>query len=154
MADGPSLDGTVHRRLDFHTPPPGGWGERRRPIGAIMLNPMPVSSPTPPRRRKASAGFALALYLASAVAAPLAHARTEVLSSRPEVEAQHTKLCARIHTEATCLVCSTVQLPSPLPRALAPDAPQRPRGIAYAREVLIVRREASSRHLVRAPPAR
>ncbi len=119
-----------------------------------MLHPMPALSRTPPRRRTASARFALALYLASAIVVPLAHARSEVLSSRPEVEAQHTRLCLRIHTEATCLVCSTFQLPSPLPRALATDGSPRPGAPGPARETLIVRREASSRHLVRAPPAR
>ncbi len=114
---------------------------------------MPALSRTSPRRRTASAGLALALYVATAIAVPLAHARHEVLSSKPEVEAQHTQLCARIHTEATCLVGSTFQLPSPLPRALAADGPQHSSGTAHARETLIVRREASSRHLVRAPPA-
>ncbi len=93
------------------------------------------------------------LYLAVGVAAPLAHARSEVLASRPEVEAKHTPLCARIHTEAACLVGITFQVLAPSPRALAAEAPQRFVPPAGERETPFIRLGASSRHLVRAPPA-
>jgi hypothetical protein len=95
----------------------------------------------------------MVLYLAVGVAAPLAHARGEVLSSRPEVEAQHTRLCARIHTEAACLVGITFQVLSPLPQSLAPEPNQRSIPTGQARETLLAPPQASGPHSVRAPPA-
>jgi hypothetical protein len=114
---------------------------------------MPHLSIPSPRRRRASAVLATVLYLAMGVAAPLAHARGEVLSSKPEAEAQHTRLCARIHTEAACLVGITFQVLSPLPHALAPEPVQRSLPTGQAREPLLAHRRAPSPHPVRAPPA-
>jgi len=95
----------------------------------------------------------MVLYLAVAVAAPLAHARSEVLSSQPGVEARHTQLCARIHTEAACQVGITFQVISTLPRILPANRIQQSIPVGRVRETVAVRPESSSPHLVRAPPA-
>lgn len=108
----------------------------------------------PPRPRRASALLAAVLYLGLAIAAPLAHARSEVLSSRPEVEVQHSQLCARIHTEATCLVGIAFQVLAPAPRALPTAGPERTVPARAPRQTSPLRPEATSRHLVRAPPTR
>jgi hypothetical protein len=94
----------------------------------------------------------MVLYLAVGVAAPLVHARGEVLSSQPEAEAQHTRLCARIHTEAACLVGITFQVLSPLPHALAPEPVQRSISTGQGLETLLPHPQASRPHPVRAPP--
>jgi hypothetical protein len=94
----------------------------------------------------------MVLYLAVGLVAPLAHAQSEVLSSKPEVEAQHTPLCARIHTEAACLVGITFQVLSPFPRVLPPEGAQRFISTGQARETPFVPLRASSLHSVRAPP--
>ncbi len=115
---------------------------------------MPALSRTSARRRLLSAVIASALYVASAIAVPVVHARTEVLRSTSEVEAQHTQQCPRIHAEATCLVCSTFQFPTPLPRVLADAGPDRVCPTGRTRETLTVSQAGPSQHLVRAPPAR
>jgi hypothetical protein len=111
-------------------------------------------SRTSPGRRLPSAVIAAALYAASAVLVPVVHARTEVLRSTSEVEAQHTEQCPRIHAEATCLACSTFQLHTPLPRALAGAGPDRGCPTVGTRPTPTISREGPSQHLVRAPPAR
>lgn len=109
---------------------------------------------TPARRRLVSAAIAAALYAASAIVVPMVHAKTEVLRSTSEVEAQHTEQCPKIHAEATCLAPSAFQLPAPLPRALPDAGPDRAVPAAPARETLALRRDRPSQHPVRAPPAR
>ncbi len=111
-------------------------------------------SRTPTRRRLPSAVLAAVLYAASAVVVPVVHARTEVLRSTSEVEAQHTQQCPRIHAEASCLVCSAFQFPTPLPRVLADAAPDRVYPTGRVGETSTVSREGPSQHFVRAPPAR
>jgi len=111
-------------------------------------------SRTSARRRLPSAVIAAVLYAASAVVVPMVHARSEVLRSASEVEAQHTEQCPRIHAEATCLVCSTFQFHTPLPRALAGAGPERLCPTATTPPAPTVSREGPSQHLVRAPPAR
>ncbi|MBI2615183.1 MAG: hypothetical protein HYW52_05855 [Gemmatimonadetes bacterium] len=106
------------------------------------------------RPRLGSAVIAAVLYAASAVVVPVVHARTEVLRSTSEVEAQHTQQCPRLHAEASCLVCSTFQFRTPLPRAFASAGPHRVCPTGGARQTLIISREGPSQHLVRAPPAR
>lgn len=106
------------------------------------------------RRRLVSAVLAAALYAASAVVVPVVHARTEVLRSTSEVEAQHTSQCPRIHAEASCLVCSTFQFPTPLPRVLADAGPGRGDPTGGVGETAAVTREGPSQHSVRAPPTR
>lgn len=106
------------------------------------------------RRRRVPAVLAMVLYLAVGVAAPWAHARGEVLSSRSEVEAQHTQLCTRIHTEAACQVGITFQVLSNLPRALPAGAAARSIPLGGGLETPFVRPGSSSPHPVRAPPAR
>lgn len=112
----------------------------------------PLSRPM--ARRRLSAVIAAALYAASAIVVPLAHARSEVLRSTSEVEAQHTEQCPRIHAEATCLVCSTFQFPTPLPRVLADSGPDRGSPTGRLGETATVRRDGPSPHYVRGPPAR
>jgi len=109
---------------------------------------------TSARRRLVSAVIAAALYAASAVVVPLVHARTEVLRSTSEVEAQHTQQCPRLHAEASCLVCSTFQFPTPLVRVLADAGPKRGCPTGRVGETPTVSRAGPSQHLVRAPPAR
>ncbi|MBI2536496.1 MAG: hypothetical protein HYW06_05940 [Gemmatimonadetes bacterium] len=106
------------------------------------------------RPRLGSAVIAAVLYAASAVVVPVVHARTEVLRSTSEVEAQHTQQCPRLHAEASCLVCSTFQFPTPLPRVLAHASSDRVCPTGGPRETLTLSREGPSQHLVRAPPAR
>ena len=113
---------------------------------------MPVLSRSRERREAVPAVLAAALYLASAVVVPLVHARTEVLESRPEIEAQHTAQSPRIHAEATGLGCSTFQFSPPGPQALLPAAPflRAPRSpLADPRPLP---RDQQRQHLVRAPP--
>jgi len=105
------------------------------------------------RRRFVSAVIAAALYAASAIVVPMAHARTEVLRSMSEVEAQHTEQCPRIHAEATCLVGSTFQFPAPLPRSLADTGPDHVIKGRAVGEAPTRSREQSHQHPVRAPPA-
>ena len=95
----------------------------------------------------------MVLYLVVGVAAPLAHAKSEVLSSRPEVEAQHTRFCPRIHTEAACQVGLTFLVLSTLPRALPASGPQQSRSVGGGHPTPVLRPESSSPHPVRAPPA-
>jgi hypothetical protein len=106
------------------------------------------------RRRWVSAVMAAAWYLASAVVVPVVHARTEVLSSVSEVEPGHSAECPRIHTEASCLVCGSFQVPSPPPRALPGAQADRPSAIGGPRETLAIQQDRTNPHLVRAPPAR
>lgn len=114
---------------------------------------MPHLTATSPRRRTASALLAAALYLMSAVAIPLVHADTEVLSSAAEYEAAHMH-CATIHAENTCLVCGAFQFPAPTPKACPRLAAERRWTARGTREPFPAPRNRPSQHLVRAPPTR
>jgi hypothetical protein len=103
-------------------------------------------------RPVASAVLAAALYVASAVVVPLVHARTEVLSSRAEVEAQHSAQCPRIHAEAAGLGCSTFQFAPPQSQASLTEAAARRAQSAPSGEPQPRFRDQQRQHLVRAPP--
>lgn len=115
---------------------------------------MPGLSLKSARRRLVSAVIAAALYAASAVIGPVVHARTEVLRSTSEVEPQHTQQCLRLHAEASCLVLSPFQFPTPLPRVLAHRGPRQGPSLGRDGETPTLSRAAPSQHPVRAPPAR
>jgi hypothetical protein len=114
---------------------------------------MPVLSPGRNRRNAAPAVLAAALYVASAVVVPLVHARTEVLGSRAEVEAQHTAQCPRIHAEGTGLGCSAFQFSPPRPQAVLPAAPSLRAPRPPLADPRPLPRDQQRQHLVRAPPA-
>ncbi len=92
------------------------------------------------------------LYVGTAFATPVLHAKTERLTAHPTFEAGHSTQCVPIHDEAHCPTHASRHLAPPVPTPLHTADPGRP--IALPRERVSVPPAPPGRPdpSVRAPP--